>query len=428
MMRQGIYDFLAVSLAKVLNGGLTVIFNLLLLRHFGPEQFGIFSLCVVFIQLVDGILGSSLDMGVMQFSTGQKQELNKGEFSEAEIATIFLKCLLVLLNVAVLPPFADQIGQLFFHQAELTALIWLTAFAALGLLFLRSYQVHCQLHGQFFRYGISDIIHSCLKFGSIAALLVWTTPKLEWILMSFAFAPSSVAVIGLVFTFVAVRQGIGNPLNSIWRLVLRIKWVVATFILTASVSRLDVFFLQKYATLEEVGIFSGGMILASIPELLGSYVAVVLNPKVKRYCQEGRFLTVFRNFQLLCLLAGAVGGIAAFFALEPMCAYILPEKFSGSAKVLLVLLPGSLVSMAIFPLTLPYLLMIRPRFFLIMDCIVLPLLLVLYIPAIQQYGAIGAAMVTAAVKVLKGVVAQLMAWWLASQHETVQLTDTESVQ
>lgn len=417
-MCKGLYDFLAVSIAKVLNGGLTIIFNILLLRYFGPEQFGIFSLCVVFIQLVDGIFGSSLDMGVMQFAYGHKQELKKGEFSEAEVSTIFLKCLLVLLSIAALSSAAEEIGQFFFHQADLSALIWLTAFSALGLLFLRSYQVHCQLHGQFFRYGISDIIHSCLKFGGIAALLVWTTPKLEWIMMPYAFAPGCVATIGLFFAFVAVRQPIGHPLSSIWTLMLRIKWIATTFMLTASVSRLDVFFLQKYATLEELGIFSGGMILASIPELLGSYAAVVLNPKIKRYCQEGRFLPVFRRFQLLCLLAGVVGGIVAYFAVEPMCSYILPEKFSRSAKVLLVLLPGSLVSMAIFPMTLPYLLMLRPRFFLMMDCIVLPLLLVLYIPAIQQYGAIGAAMVTAVFKVLKGVIAQIMAWWLASRNET----------
>jgi hypothetical protein len=75
--------------------------------------------------------------------------------------------------------------------------------------------------------------------------------------------------------------------------------------------------------------------------------------------------------------------------------------------------------MAIFPLTLPFLLFVRPRFFFVMDCLSLPILLTLYIFAIKHHGALGAAWVTAASKVIKGLLAQIVAWKLAVSNTPI---------
>jgi hypothetical protein len=132
------------------------------------------------------------------------------------------------------------------------------------------------------------------------------------------------------------------------------------------------------------------------------------------YCQEGRFLAFFRRFQLICLAAGGIILGSAVLSQDLLLGSVLPPSFARSVDVFLILLPGCLVSMAVFPLALPYLMFVRPRFFLIMDIVSLPLLLVLYAFAIQKQGAIGAAWVTSLARVTKGLIAQVAAFWLAS--------------
>jgi O-antigen/teichoic acid export membrane protein len=418
-MRKGFSDFLAVALAKAVNGGLTIIFNILLLRYLGPEQFGIFSLCVVIIMLADGTLGSALDMVVMRLSGDYQKSNVDVKFADAETAALIIKILLTMLMSSILIIGSEQLGNFLFHQEGRGDLIWLTLFSASGLLLLRALQIHCQLSGRFLLYGVSDLIHSLLKFGGIGIILVWATPKLEFVLVAFALAPFIVALVGLSRPVAKVSLNWHKQSAAVMELIRLVKWILFTYTITASVSRLDIFLLNRFANLEEVGIFAGGLIFASIAELLGSYIAVVLNPRVIPYYREGRFLPFFHRFQLICLAGSLCIWSAAYFSMEPLLATILPPSFARSVPVFLALLPGSLITMAVFPLTLPFLLFVRPHFFIVMDCLSLPILLPLYIFAIEHHGALGAAWVTAGSKVTKGLLAQIVAWKLAVSNTPI---------
>lgn len=418
-MRKGFSDFLTVALAKIVNGMLTILFNILLLRYLGPEQFGIFSLCVVIIMLADGTLGSALDMVVMRLSGDHQKSNVDVKFADAETAALILKVFLTMLMSLILVVGSETLGNFLFHQEGRGGLIWLTLFSASGLLLLRSMQIHCQLTRRFLLYGVSDLIHSFLKFGGIGIILVWATPKLEFVLVAFALAPFTVALVGLSRMAVKASLSWHKQSAAVMELIRLVKWILFTYTITASVSRLDIFLLNRFANLEEVGIFSGGLIFASIAELFGSYMAVVLNPRVIPYYREGRFLPLFRRFQLICLIISLCAWGAAYFAMEQLLATMLPPSFVRSAPVFLALLPGSLITMAVFPLTLPFLLFVRPRFFLVMDCLSLPILLPLYILAIEHHGALGAAWVTATSKVTKGLLAQIVAWRLAVSNTPI---------
>ena len=415
-IQKGVSDFLFVSLAKVLNGGLTILFNILLLRYLGPEQFGVFSLCVVVILFADGTIGSALDMGVMRLSTDRHRTRFDLGFYDVEIAALVLKIIITLLISLLLFIGSDVLSNLLFHQGSHGQVIWLTMIAASGLLLLRTLQTHCQLSGMFGFYSIADFLHTFLKFGGIGFILVMWSAKLEYILFAFALAPLSVAVVGLAVFFVKSSVHWGEQSQAMKELIRFVKWIILTYIITASVSRLDIFLLSRFSSLEELGIFSSGLIFASIPELLGSYMAVVLNPRVLPYYRDGRFLSFFRHFQLFCLAGSLFVMGVAYFAIDPLCEILFPSSYSGAAAVFLALLPGSLITMAVFPLTLPFLLYVRPRFFLVMDCLSLPILFALYIPAIEQHDALGAAWVTGIAKVVKGLVAQILAWKLATSN------------
>ena len=80
---------------------------------------------------------------------------------------------------------------------------------------------------------------------------------------------------------------------------------------------------------------------------------------------------------------------------------LLPAAFRESADIFLILLAGNLVSFATFPVALPLVMFIRPRFMVLMDCIALPVLLALYSLAVSQ-GAIGVAWVTTTSLIVRG--------------------------
>jgi hypothetical protein len=64
---------------------------------------------------------------------------------------------------------------------------------------------------------------------------------------------------------------------------------------------------------------------------------------------------------------------------------------------------------------LTFLMFVRPKFILTLDCISIPFLLVAYAYAIPRYGALGAAWVTSAGRVFKGLLAQIAAARWAAQ-------------
>ena len=415
-MTRGFCEFVAVALPKAINGGLTILFNILLLRHLGPEGFGAYSLCISLILVVDGTLGSAIDLGVLRLATERRLAAGSARtgYTDIDLAGLYLKLGVGAVGAGLLAVLAEPLGTVLFHGHGQGRLLQFTGASALGLLLLRSILVHLQASGRFILYGLCDLIHSLLKFGGISLLMLWWTPEPEHILAAFALAPLSIALFGAVLVGRGGRLGAeprGRPLTE---LAQQIKWFLATYVVTASVSRMDIFLLTHWSNLEQVGLFSAAQAFAAIPELLGTYMAVVLNPKVIPYCREGRFLAFFRRFQLLCLAAGGLILGIAVLGQELFLGTLLPSSFARSADLFLILLPGCLVSMAVFPLVLPYLMFVRPRFFLLMDILSVPLLLALYAYAIQTQGAIGAAWVTSLARVAKGLIAQFAALWLAS--------------
>jgi len=181
------------------------------------------------------------------------------------------------------------------------------------------------------------------------------------------------------------------------------------------VSRLDIFLLSKWSTLSEVGIFSGGQVIAWVPVLIGTYLAVVLTPRIMPLAREGRFNAFYRKFQPPLLGACVLGYLLSLAAIPLIGPRLLPRSFMRSMPVISVLLPGALAGLATFPLTLSFVMFVRPKFLFFMDCISLPILMLLFFCVIPRYGAVGAAWVTSAANMIRAMVAQWMAWQWAQE-------------
>lgn len=403
---------------KATSGILTVLVNWILLSYLGPEEFGIYSLCVAAILLTDAIIGSAIDMGVLRLAPLYRATDMEHSLI-IEKAALSLKFLLALVACLAVVLFAEPLSTSLFHQKDTAHLLYISAIAATGMLLLRSTLVHLQVERKFALYGVLDFFHNLLKFGGIALILAFYSVRPDTVLVFFAVGPICAFALGL-FLF-------GKKLVGSWRaqtqvaseLVDFVKWFLLTFTVAAVVSRLDIFMLSSFSTMREVGIFSGGYVFALIPELLGMYLAIVFSPRIMPYYRDGHFFLFYRSVQIALWAATLVIFVIVLLGIDIITPVLLPASFVHSSDVIVALLPGTLAGMATFPLTVSFLMFIRPKFYVMLDVVMLPVVLILYYYAIQHYGALGAAWITGGSRLTKAAIAQLVAWRIARLPPTL---------
>lgn len=421
-MKQGVREFVLVAGPKVMSGVLVIAVNALLLRFLGPSDFGIFSLCVTIIIIADGALGAAFDMGVLRLAPLHMAREPRRAFAIEQVALV-LKLLLVLMVASCLCLFSNDVARWLFHQENSGHLLYLTCLGATGSLLLRSVLTHLQVARRFMDYGVLDLAQSLLKIVLISFALMWLRPTPAVLLAAVAVAPL------LVFLWGAWREGILSARQNLGyrgaldEFIPVVKWFLVTFGFSALLSRVDIFLLTWFSDIEQVGIFSAAMVFAMIPELLGTYLAVVFGPRIMPYFRDGRFKRLYRRVQSGCLGIALTLYTLAFVGVGDVAPYLFPASFAASASVLMILLLGTLAAMAAFPLAIPFVMFVRPKFIFYLDLASAPLLAVAYFFAIKAHGAIGAAWVTALSRLIKLGIVQFMAWKWSGGNSSMEAVE-----
>jgi O-antigen/teichoic acid export membrane protein len=410
----GIRDFLCVAGPKVLAGGLQFALTLALLRRFDPVTFGVLSVCLSGVLLVDSVVGGATDSGVLRLAPSVRKQdpLRSLQFQQAGLT---LKCLLVLAVVLPASPFAGKISSLLFQTAGGMADIGISLGALAGMLALRSVQMHYQVEGRFVPYGAADLASSALKFGSIGLLLYFAKPSAVTILTLFAAAPILVTAIVLVSGGKRLLRVpfSGSALAELFR---HVKWFVAVSATGTLMSRLDVFMVSSVGGVGNAGIYSAAQTFSLVPQLIGSYIAVVFSPRIMPMLEAGTLRKLYQQVQSVLLAFAVLGFSVAVLLVPKISGVVFPASFLRAGPAIVVLLPAGLCALINFPLTILLLLFTRPRFLIALDCILLPVVFVAYRLVIPTYGVLGAAIVTTTATLLKTAVMQVSAWRMLRPH------------
>lgn len=429
LMKKTLTQLALVAVPKVLGGAFSVAVSGVLLHYLGPAEFGVYAIALTIVALTEGALGASIDMGVVKRASlaGGVSATDARRFEQSGV---FFKLALGAMVLGLLALAGEPLAQhLFGHTPETVPafaaggpasvlppslaaatlpLLLLTGGVATGVLLLRSLLLHLQLAQ---RFGAYCVLESWVQLLRVAAAVIAIT----------VLTPSAFTLLGMMLfgTLAALALGavLARPLWTALRpsrvaareLMGTIRWFLVTFAFSASLSRIDVLLLGKFGSLEQVGIYAAGQIFAQIPELVGTYLAVVFSAKVAPAAAAGQFPALLRKVQTACWTAAVLLGAAAL-VLVPMGTPWIPAVYADAAAILLILLPGTLAAMCAFPVAIPYVMFMRPRFIFLLDLVTLPIVLLAYYLAIREAGAVGAAWVTGLTRLIKLSVIQYVAW------------------
>lgn len=389
--KKSLTEILWVAFPKILSGVGLLGLNLLLLRAWGPEKFGLVSVCLTGVILLDTVFGSAIDMAIFRLAPLAKEE-NPELARQLEFAGLILK---PIASFVLLPPLlllSPWMSGVFFQREDQANLIILSYIALLGILLVRSAQVHFQIERLFRHYGTTDLLHSIFRFGVIAIALYADVATPVSVLGIMAGGSFAVAVLTLLTSAKPVLQ-VSFNLDALKKLISVVQWYLATVIVGSMIGRMDVFWVSALAGVKEAGVYGAAQLFALLPQLLGIYMSAVFSPRILPMWKRGELQSTYGKFQKILTGAALMMLIAAIGGISLVKTWILPENYQEAAPIILWLLPAGLASFVTFPWTIPLLLYARPRLLLIVDCIALPLLSFAYWVVVPQYGILGAAVV-----------------------------------
>ncbi len=405
---------MCVAFPKVLSAALQLGINLLLVRQLGPELSGIVFVCITGILLGDAVLGSALDVAVVRLATGQNAR-NHWEALDVQRAAVFLKLAsAVALGIPILI-FARPLSRLLFHTEGNWYLLLLSGAALFGLLLLRSVQTRFQVARSFVLYGLTDFLHSCIKFGGIGLMLLLHRVSPVSVLALYVAGPLSVS---LLMLSTASRDILTTQLSkpALLRLLHLFKWYSGGAVAGSVTSRMDIFLVSSFAGSRQAGIFSAAQMFTLPFQLIGMYLGIVFAPRIMPLWEEGRLRPIYQRFQGIVIAVCVLCYGVALAGLPSVANWLLPSSFQGTASFALFLLPASLAALVNFPWTVSFLMFTHPRFLMLFDACAFVVLALLYWQCILRYGAAGAAVVTSAFAILKTAVLQFLALRTLKSH------------
>jgi O-antigen/teichoic acid export membrane protein len=369
-----------VFLPKLVGGLHTFALNLVAVRYLPPEQFGSFNFFTALIALVDGVVGSAVDLGVIRESPTPPAR----RFTAAESAGLLLKG---GMGLAMLAP------------ASFAGPTWLVAsLASAVLLLMRSVQVHYQIRERFERFGAGELAHTAIRCVALVALLWWGETRVWVLLLPYLAAPLAVLAM-YPARHPQASTGLHQALSTLGRFLRESLLATGT---GAALSRADLLMLRATGSAHDLGIYGAAQTIAMVPELVATYLANVFSPRIVPRVRDGTFGAYFAAFHLVAIPVAAVLLGVSLWSLPPL-ATLVPERYAAAVPTLRVLLPGAFASALLFPLAVSFLLFYSPRTFVRFDLVAAPLLIGAYWYAISIHGAMGAAWVTVVFRCAKAV-------------------------
>ena len=405
-MKRSLYQAVCVSLPKGTGGLLTILLNGILLTRMTPAEFGVYAVCLLLCTLADGVIGAAIDMSAVKLASSRRAHDRRGAAAVEHWAAL-VKLGVSVVVLLLLSPWLAPLSMALFHRED-PVLLALALVVAAGVLAMRSIALNLQLSQRFEAYAGLELLAQTLRVVGIVAVLQWWQPSALTLTLA---SVGGIALTVLGGLWIMRRSWTAAPLR--WadgrELMISLRWMLATFALSAIYVRADLLALTQWSSIEQVGLFAAAQVFAFVPELFGMWVAVVFSPRVMPAHADGTLRPMMRKVQGSIGSLALVAALLAWLVLQWLPGWV-PPAFARSTDILWPLLLGALAGMVAMPVTVPFVMFSRPGFILTYDLLSLPFLLLAYYWAIQSFGAVGAAWISAGSRIIKSTALQACAW------------------
>ena len=394
-------QILVVSSGKLVISGFLFLSNILLTRYLGAQAFGIYSSCIALIVLISGVVGDTLDLGVLRFVP---PSLEKDRPKALLVLKVVFKIKLFtgILFLVLFSPIASDIGSVALQATRSGHLIRLVFLGIIGTMLFKSANVYLQSHQNFGKYLFLDFVHTSGKLVLITTLIFLNLLTVTYSVVVYAIMPLltfflSLWIVPRDYLFVK-----GSQKQTVLEVLFFSKWLIISSLVGAIHSKLDILMLSILRGSEDTGIYAAALNLALIPDVLSSFFTIVFYPKIMPMCHRGEFTQFFhrylKNMVPLCI----IGVILSIAIAKPLILSIYTTGYFESVAIFKILIPGTIFWILVFPLALAFIFFNKPHLTVPIDLATLAIVLLGNLFFIPKYGALGASIITLFSRILVG--------------------------
>lgn len=387
------------TLSTILNGLLGATFYFLLARLLGPHDYGIFILGVTIIAVLATVFDLGSDQGLVRFIPKYKND----PLALKRITKLALEIKIVTggLVFLILFLFGKDIAN-FFAKPELGEITFLVGIGVVAQLLFSFATSLSQALERFFLWGGLFIGTNFLRL--LLVILIFAPGYLNSLstVTLYVFCP----LIGFIFSFLFLDKNFLSTKGemSYFRQFFGFnKWITGFVLISALSSRLDIFFVTKFLSLESVGIYGLAIQASALLVQLTSALEAVISLKFAS-------LTTYKENMIYTLKATLFFLAAAFVGivvLIPVSFAIF--KFAGKGYEMatfpfLLLTAGMIIFLVVTPVRDSIIYFFeKPVFFFWTSLASLCLMVFFSLFLVPKFGIVGASLVVLIGQVFMGV-------------------------
>ncbi len=275
-------EFSSVTSGNVGSALIAFLINIVLIRKFTPEEFGLFSIALLVFNIFSILADFGINVSFIRFfSKFLKEDRKKSR--ELLVLTYFTKLLTGAILFLLLFFLSPIIAKFLFHSNRL---IYLLRWASAGIVCytIWTFTLSILQAEQNFRFfSILKILYDFLKFTGILLIICFNFFNLNsafviYIIVSF-----------LGFLYGSLLVGTRTKIEKVdYRKYLKLiidfsKWILISTVSFTLFSRLDLIMLGVMRTPEEVGFYSTAFKLISVITIVIASIKQVLLPRVSQF-------------------------------------------------------------------------------------------------------------------------------------------------
>lgn len=355
------------ALALVVGGKLASIAavfvgSMVMARFGGPAEYGVFATGMATILLLEGMIGSPLDMGAVRFSSLHHDERERTKRFEA--MSFHMKLVVLIVAATGMAVWAKVSG----HETNLGDLAMLTGVVAC-LLGARSVAAGLQIRGKFLAYSGLDLGQGSLRIALFLVLAWIGLCRGDWFFAAYGFVSLLVLATGLA----ALKQGYllrSWPGHVDRRRMFKYCGMTAGVVCLGTLTgRGDILFLSHWHGPDQVANYGVASQLFLLMSQLSLYTSVVTQPRVLAWARAGSLRRVFAaNLIVVGLLLSPMVVLYQNPGwLEGLIGMVFGEDYRPAASAFRVLMFAGAADLVLVPVLMVYVLQVYPAWTLAVE-------------------------------------------------------------